>query len=108
MIATQVDPPPDYEVVKKAQQVAIPDRFVTAKRLLEVFDRICGKSLAKLGRRRPPHTLISCQLLGAPKQWAVGRADIRAIAMDNGASLEHLVLAHVKDDVYVCCSDADA
>ena len=71
-IATRVDPPPDYDVVKKSQQVAIPDRFVTAKRLLDSFDRICGRSLAKLGKCKPPHTLISCQLLGRRRDGQLG------------------------------------
>ena len=107
-IVTRVEPPPDYEVVKKSQLVAIPDRFVTAKRLLDVFDRICAKSLAKLGKRKPPCTLVSCQLLGSPKQWEAGREDFRMISTGDGRSMEHLILAHVKDEAYVCCSDADA
>ena len=94
--------------MKKSQLVAIPDRFVTAKRLLDVFDRICAKSLAKLGKRKPPCTLVSCQLLGSPKQWEAGREDFRMISTGDGRSMEHLILAHVKDEAYVCCSDADA
>ena len=107
-ISSRVDPPPRYDVVRGTQQVAIPERFLTAKRLLDVFDGICGKSLAKLGKRRPPHTLIACQLLGVPKAWTVGRGDIRTLSIDNGGALEHLVLAHIKGDVFVCCSDMEA
>ena len=107
-IVTRVEPPPNYGAVKKSQQVAIPDRFVTAKRLLDVFDRICAKSLAKLGKRKPPCTLISCQLLGSPKHWEAGPGDFRTIVIGDGSSIEHLALAHVKDEVYVCCYDADA
>ena len=104
-VVTRVDPPLDYEAVKKSQQVAIPDRFVTAKRLVDIFECICGKSLAKLGKHKPPHTLISCRLLGAPQRWAVGQEDVRALGMANGESVEHLMIAHVQGDVYVCCAD---
>ena len=94
--------------MKKSQQVAIPDHFVTAKRLMNIFESICCKSLSKLGKCKPPHTLISCQLLGAPKEWAVAREDVRVLGTDNGESLEHLIIARIRDDVYVCCADADA
>ena len=108
LIVSRVEPPPNYGAVKKSQQVAIPDHFVTAKRLMDIFESICCKSLSKLGKCKPPHTLISCQLLGAPKAWAVAREDVRVLGMDNGESLEHLIIARIRDDVYVCCADADA
>ena len=107
-ISTQVHPPPDFKSVKNSQQVPIPERFLTAKRLIDIFERICSKSLAKLGKRKPPHTLISCQLLGAPKERTVGQEDIRVLGMGNGESVEHLMIARIKDDVYVCCTDVDA
>ena len=100
--------PPDFEAVKKSQQVAIPDRLLTAKRLVDIFERICGKSLAKLSKRKPPHTLVSCRLLGAPKGWAVEQEDVRFLGMADGGSVEHLIIARIKDDVYVCCTDANA
>ena len=38
----------------------------------------------------------------------VEKEDVRAIIAESGEPVEHLMIARIKDDVYVCCADADA
>jgi len=86
----------------------IPEHYLLAKKLLEVFEGICHRSLTRLGKYRPPCTVVTCRLLGSPKHGAVGPEDLRTFRQDDGTTAEHLMAAHVKGDLYVCCANGGA
>ena len=79
-----------------------------AKKLLDVFDDVCQKSLSRLGKYRPPCTIVACQLLGSPKCESVGHGDVHLLLCEDGSVAEHLITAHIKEHRYVCCADEGA
>ena len=107
-VVVRTDPPLNYGKVKQRGEVHLPEHFATAAQLLDVFDGICDRSLTRFGKYRPPCTMVACRLLGQPKQWVFDPADIRPLVTKDGALVDHLLVAHVKESVYVCCSDMDA
>ena len=93
-VVAQTDPPLRYGGIKRNIRVPLPEHFTVSKELLNVFEEICHRSLAKLARKyRPPCTIIACRLLGSPKHETVGPQDMCVLAQDDGLAVEHLLTA---------------
>ena len=90
--------------MKASTSIELPEHFRTAKKLLDVFEGVCQRSLARLGKYRPPCTVVACKLLGSPKRGSVDPGDVHALRCEDGSVTEHLLTAHIKEHKYVCCA----
>ena len=107
-LVARTDPPLIFDTVEKSTLVEFPEHFRMAKKLLDVFDGVCHRSLARLGKYRPPCTVVACKLLGTPKCASVDPGDVHMLKCDDGSVAEHLLTAHIKEHRYVCCAEEGA
>ena len=79
-ILARTDLPLRYDALK------IPEHYLMTKKTLEVFEGIRHRSLTRLGKYRPPCTVVACRLLGSPKHGAAGPEDLRTFRQDDGTT----------------------
>ena len=107
-LVARTDPPLRFGTLEKSQQIGAPEHFLMAKKLLDVFEGICHRSLARLGKHKPPCTIAACRLLGSPKRASIDPGDIHTLSRGDGTVAEHLLTGHIKAHEYVCCTEEGA
>ena len=84
-IVARTDPPLNYDTVERSTLIELPEHFRMSKKLLDVFGGVCQRSLARLGKYRPPCTIVACKLLGSPKRAPVEPGDVHTLRCEDGS-----------------------